>query len=355
MTTMAGGRDSRATARNRRGFTLVELLVVMAIIAVLAGMLLPAVQAARETARRTSCAGNMRQMALATHNYEAAFKMMPSGGEGTDYSTDPPSTRFDTQSVFTQILPYIEQASLYQQIDMRYSYRVDINAPAAKQEIPIFICPSNPWSTVADPQGFGQIDYFATVYTDIDPVTGLRANAAGSGNRRADGALCVPAAPMAAISDGTSNTILFIEDIGRTHPSVGFHTDSHYADPVCTGATGDLADDCAGTSNNRAVHRWADPDAGGSGVSGPPNASGDATTPWARFINQNSTPIGGTASCPWTSNNCGLNDEPFSMHPGGCNSVFADGSVHFLSERLDAATMRGLVTRSEGASVTVPK
>ena len=70
-----------------RGFTLIELLVVMAIIAILAGLLLPAVQAAREAARRTACGSNMRQFALAALNFESAKKIMPSGGEGTWYTT----------------------------------------------------------------------------------------------------------------------------------------------------------------------------------------------------------------------------------------------------------------------------
>jgi prepilin-type processing-associated H-X9-DG protein len=286
---------------------------------------------------------------------------MPSGGEGTNYGTNPPSTTFDDLqpngsllSVFGQVLPYIEQSMIYKQINKSYSYRDTrwpANQEAAKQEIPIFVCPSDAFVSFRDPEGYGRADYFATVYTDIDPDTGLR-----NKPTRADGALCVPAAPMSAISDGTSNTIMIIEDAGRIHQSLKFPggaggSISTYDDPTCTSGNGD-ATDCAGTGNKRGVAaRWADQDATGSGVSGPPNA----VATWSSFINQNATPTGGPVDCPWSQNNCGLNDEPFSFHPGGCNAVFADGSVRFLGENIDARTMRGLVTRAEAIAVPLPE
>jgi prepilin-type N-terminal cleavage/methylation domain-containing protein/prepilin-type processing-associated H-X9-DG protein len=346
MRAMWTSRKLQAGVRPRPGFTLVELLVVMAIIAILVGLLLPAVQAAREAARRTSCTNNMKQQGLAVLNYENTYKMMPSGGEGTDYTQSPPATMFDTHSLFTQILPYVEQSLLYNQMNLDYSYRdtrCPANQEAAQQDIPIYMCPSDPFMSTKDPQGYGKLDYFATVYTDIDPDTGLRNKAL-----RADGALCVPAAPISSIADGTSNTILIIEDTGRNHPSQLYKTLSKYNDPTCAAGNCD-PEDASGTNSMRAVHRWADPDAGGSGVSGPPNAS--AT--YQKYINQNAIPLGGPPECPWTTNNCGLNDEPFSFHPGGCNAVFADGSARFLSNKIDAPTMRALVTRTEG--VPIPK
>ena len=158
-----------------RGFTLVELLVVMAIIAILAGLLLPAVQAAREAARRTSCGNNMRQFALAALNFESAKKMMPSGGEGTwyyDQHRTPPRARparglefgpltgrwqraslaawtpisrtmlkgESPLSVFAQVLPYLEQATLYKQMDPDAGYRDGARTkrlPAADPRLPL--------------------------------------------------------------------------------------------------------------------------------------------------------------------------------------------------------------------------
>ncbi len=300
----------------------------------------------------------MKQFGLAALAYESAKKIMPGSGEGTDYTQSPPATYYPgdathpglpAQSVMTRILPFMEQAVLYNQMNLDYSYRDTAwpaNQAVAQHIIPSFICPSDPVvPSNPDPYGYGQCDYFTSMYTDISPTTGLR-----NKTTRMDGCMSEPPAPLSAVTDGTSCTIMFIEDAGRTYPTVGYHTLSRYPDPVC-GAGGD-ANDCAGTQNLRAVNRWADPDACGSGISGPPNAS--AT--YQKYVNQNAYPVGGPADCTWATNNCGLNDEPFGFHPAGCNSVFADGSVRFLSADIDGPTIRFLTTRSEGiAPATIPQ
>ena len=167
-------------------FTLVELLVVIAIIGILVGLLLPAVQAAREAARRMSCSNNMRQLGLATHNYESSFKRLPAAGQGTNYGVVPASTTFNRHSAFISLLPYIEQSSIYQQFDFGSFYNGSVaNIAASKQSVPIFVCPSNsirPQSL--DASGFGCTDYTPTYYVDLDPVTALR-----NKDLRADGGL----------------------------------------------------------------------------------------------------------------------------------------------------------------------
>lgn len=342
----------------RAAFTLVELLVVIAIIGILVGLLLPAVQAAREAARRMQCSNNMKQMGLGLHNYESAFKKLPSGGEGTDMSLNPPARTdysFAPHSPFTVMLPFYEQGNIYNQMNLAFAYndgRFPANQVATQNEVPIFKCPSDPFADQLDPLGFGRTDYFCTVYTDIDP-TG-NATTANVKSSTKLGALGFSASPsgipfqgrmdwptLGKITDGTSNTIAIIEDAGRLDPSHSYGpssgSNSKYNDPACMQGNGVGCPD----TNKRSVVRWADPDAAGSGVSGAPNIK--------RYINQNNTPIGGsTATCLWSSNNCGPNDEPFSFHTGGVMCVLSDGSVHFLSESVDPISFRAILTRSEG-------
>src|SRR6059058_4656714 len=102
-----------ARTRKTRGFTLIELLVVIAIIAVLVALLLPAVQQAREAARRSQCKNNLKQLGLAAHNYESTFSRFPTSGEGTDESTNPTVRKFFPVSFNVAVLPYVDQAPLY--------------------------------------------------------------------------------------------------------------------------------------------------------------------------------------------------------------------------------------------------
>lgn len=350
----------------RRGFTLVELLVVIAIIGILVGLLLPAVQAAREAARRMSCSNNMKQIGLATMNYESAYKKMPPGGESTDFATASIGYKrvFWPHSALTILLPFMEQGNVYDQMNLSFAYndsRYLPNQVAAKAKVPIFICPSDGVADEIDLGNYGRTDYFATIYVDIDPTTGARNKAT-----TADGALSftgsvetssgnfwtirASAPKMAAITDGTSNTIAFIEDAGRFTEGSGPWSDasgnrgnkSDYADPSCNGLNGAVGVDCP-ASNRRSLARWADPDAAGSGVSGAVLAGGGYG-----YINQNKTPKGGPPTCYWTVTNCGLADEPFSFHTGGVSASMADGSVQFISQNIDAISFRAVLTRAEG-------
>ena len=291
--------------RSRRaiwGFTLVELLVVIAIIGILIALLLPAIQAAREAARRSQCTNNMRQLGIAFHNHLSAKRTLPSGGEGTDWTEGKIGTGFDTNSTFTQLLPYLEESSSAALFDFKFPYddkdHPD-NQKAAKTQIATFRCPSNSMFE-ADPAEYGTTDYMPTVYTDINPQTGLRdASTPTARNSRADGALALHPVNISRITDGTSKTVAISEDSGRNFETMLPYTKSKYLSIT------NVADDAKTPSGNRAIDRWAEPD-NGNGVSGPPNSVAGSIK---GVINNNSNPEGGPDDCLWSTNNCGPNDE----------------------------------------------
>ena len=169
-----------------RGFTLVELLVVIAIIGILVALLLPAVQAAREASRRTQCANNMKQIGLAFHNFESAYKKFPRAGEHLVTSG---STTYKTQcyhGALTMILPTLEQGQVYDQLDLKLRYNEGTNDALVAQKggagavIPAYLCPTNSLRpTPTDSLGYACSDYAVLPYVEISTAaataTGLPA------------------------------------------------------------------------------------------------------------------------------------------------------------------------------------
>ena len=179
------------------GFTLIELLVTIGIIGVIVAMLLPAVQAAREVARKASCKNNLRQIGIALHNYHDSQKSLPPGCMEWRAWNSPPTRRQFAWSAM--LLPYLEQSYLHQQIDWRKPFDALDNARAANTDLPIYLCPSEPDFTV----GKGLISYggiFGELLVDRDQDDGLF--------------VYERAFRFRDVLDGLTNTIAVSEDVG---------------------------------------------------------------------------------------------------------------------------------------------
>ena len=249
--------------RGAPGFTLVELLVVIAIIGILVALLLPAVQAAREAARRMQCSNNLKQIGLALHNFENTFKYMPPwawdfalGYNPRPANTLPPTTnsRYQGHAPLMSLLPYLEQGNVTNSMEMHASVIDRINwppawgtNPAASATVPVFICPSAPRRVIDYGQYFvvnlrlpdaGPFIIGATDYSGIRGVhNNFRVNCVPSmsnpPNPADTGVLGVPGGPnskgqmdpnkelsigkvrLGEIVDGTSNSMVFGETAGR--------------------------------------------------------------------------------------------------------------------------------------------
>ncbi|TWT50237.1 hypothetical protein Pla22_29780 [Rubripirellula amarantea] len=184
------------------GFTLIELLVVIAIIGTLVGLLLPAVQATREAARKMQCQNNLHQIGIGIHNYHAAFKRFPPGGLEVR-PTVPNGKQFAWSAM---ILPFIEEPGAYQMIDFNVPFDDAVNADAASQVIETFLCPSTPSSARTSGDGRSQ----GRGATDYGGIYGERVTAVNDPPRGFF--VHELALRFRDITDGTSRTIAVSED-----------------------------------------------------------------------------------------------------------------------------------------------
>jgi prepilin-type N-terminal cleavage/methylation domain-containing protein len=211
----------RSCKHDRNAFTLVELLVVIAIIGILVALLLPAVQAAREAARRSQCSNNLKQLALGQHNHHDAK------GHTTSSVRPPGLTPLPRVAGLTFLLPYIEQASLYDQYDQKLDWFNPANVPIVNTRVQTFQCPSTPEPKRLDGRpeqspwvgGVGApTDYSETIYVDQRLLTAGLVDSVG------DGLLKRNDTPrFADVLDGLSNTIMYAESAGRPFVYRGLH------------------------------------------------------------------------------------------------------------------------------------
>ena len=336
---------SRSAKHTRSAFTLIELLVVIAIIAVLIALLLPAVQQAREAARRTQCKNNLKQLGLAIHNYHDVYGQFPL----TVYGTALPPGTSSKGSYLIRLLPYIEQAPLFSALDFsiqgvgaptmfetvpNFEGQKDSNGQLYRQKvIPAFICPTDSGQTINVDFSAAKSNYAMSMGNQLMngvstpwgtcsqypgnnfPSTSL-ANAGNSWDPdRISGVVSKYnwAARIGELTDGTSNTIL----VGEIRPNCGestrfgwFHFNSLW---VATTAPINYPILCVGQDSG-----W---DAG-------------------------SAPPGKTACNQYQ--NLQTSQGFKSMHTGGANFTLGDGSVRFLSENIDYMTFQRLGDRRDG-------
>lgn len=328
--------------KRKRGFTLIELLVVIAIIAILIALLLPAVQQAREAARRTQCKNNLKQLGLALHNYHDTFNLFPPAHMRTQ-SASPATgalTGWRGFSLHAMILPYIEQTNLFNQINFNTYFDEPSNLVARRTKIAAFLCPSDtPYPGSAD---IGNNNYAGS----MGPSLGQYVSPIGLRDGMFNFDVVVR---MGDIRDGTSNTIAMAEHL------IGDNANTAYT-------PGDVvrAIPWSGSTNYKPTQ--ADLNTYGAACdAGRANHHSHNGREWAigmpaqTLFNTAATPNWRFPTCqPCVG--CGWMDSQGifpsrSRHTGGVQVLLGDGSARFVSENIDLATWQNLGSIRGGETI----
>jgi prepilin-type N-terminal cleavage/methylation domain-containing protein len=342
-------RGSVRGASARRGFTLVELLVVIAIIGVLVGLLLPAVQSAREAARRSQCFNHLKQVGLALHNHESTFTYVPAWQKWVPEPTNPPSPLYnltgDAQFTFSalgQLLPFLEEGNIHNMFDLKRPLLDPVNLPppwpggqnnpTSMADIKTFLCPSSPATREESDYGpyfaaVGMSGSFILPRTDYAPLRGIHSTlnaCAGLTATTTDNAMLGTAdsrvkstVKFGEVKDGLSKTLCFTEIAGKQ--GIWFRG-RNIAQPPNTINLNSFYGDWNIARRPR-------------GLSGANPANPQE---------------------PGCSNINVLNsDNPYGFHPSGVVTLRGDGSVMFLNEEVSPQVFVGFVTRNGGEAFSV--
>lgn len=341
-----------------KAFTLIELLVVIAIIAILIALLLPAVQQAREAARRSQCRGNLKQLGLALHNYHDSHKLFPpsrlnSGHIGWNYGKDassaPPKTplRFQNASGWTMLLPNLDQAALYKRYDHRaaaswstyYGYYNasdiagspdPVNAAVVRTRLPIFECPTdtNPnffpnagdiaYSISATQPGGARTNYDFNISYPEYYYQGLSHNVGYWPQNQQSMFASNSNMTMARCTDGSSNTAFVSETVRSVWNGVP-PTWGH-AGHVQVGIALDM-------SWNVGINKW-----------------GNASAPWPGPAYNPTDYVQYGRLLNWAAGG--------SLHAGGCHLLMGDGAVRFVSQNISDTTLTWISRIADGKTVS---
>ena len=325
------------TARNRRrfGFTLIELLVVIAIIGVLIALLLPAVQAAREAARRAQCVNNLKQLGIALHNYHDTLGSFPLGR--VNLKNPPPGTTASDRSysTFAKILPFIEQGTITASLNFDLGYLNAANATAYSATMSVLLCPSDHMSRI--PNGWGGTNYRNNEGTSVVMWYGASDASGVNASMPAPNGLFFANETyrVADVLDGTSNTAAFSEHLkGDFNQGVA----TQRSDSFRPGTYPATPDEAVSLCKN---FDWTNLSFQGVSDVGAPWIYGyhSTTSYW------HSGPPN-TRSCMFPPSR--IMTVANSNHPGGVNVGMADGSVKFVKDTVNLGTYRAMGTRSGG-------